>query len=68
ILSLPPEIIDQIVFLVEKPRDLLALALTCRAVSEVIIPYHIDYRYILTPLRSNLWDHLITRRDLAIRI
>lgn len=68
ILSLPPEIIDQIIFLVEKPRDLLALALACRAVSEVIIPYHIDYRHILTPLRSNLWDHLITRRDLANRI
>ncbi|KAL4267534.1 F-box domain-containing protein [Pleurotus pulmonarius] len=68
ILYLPPEIIDQIVFLVEKPRDLLALALTCSTLSNVVIPYHIDYRDIRSPLRSNLWDHLIHRNDLANRI
>jgi len=50
------ELIQAIILDVENPSDLLSLALTDRALHNLIIPNQIDFRFIqCTPLRKKLW-------------
>lgn len=62
----PTEILDAIVFHVDSKRDLLALALTCHRLHDVIFPRHYDYRILCAKASSiSLWNHLIVNRALA---
>ncbi|TDL15205.1 hypothetical protein BD410DRAFT_136091 [Rickenella mellea] len=54
---LPPEVLDIIVSHVEKPSHLLALALTCKTLSVIILPRHIRYRNVSCNLHDG-WDRL----------
>lgn len=55
------EIWEEIAFHVDSTRDLLSLALTSRTFNLLIIPYHLDYRYISCDLRQTyVWEHLFT--------
>ncbi|KAL0957838.1 hypothetical protein HGRIS_000023 [Hohenbuehelia grisea] len=62
----PTEILDTIVFHIDEPKDLLSLALSCRRLRDVVIPRHLDYRFIRCKLSSiRVWNHLIVHRSLA---
>lgn len=57
--DLPPEIIDLIVSHLPHPSDLLPLALTHSAIRDIIIPEHLNYRYIDRAVDDGtMWDHL----------
>ena len=68
-LKLPLELMHEIVADVDAHADLMAIALTCRSFSHLIIPGHLEYRIIRVrhPL-SSMWHHLAKRRDLARNI
>ncbi|KIJ23306.1 hypothetical protein M422DRAFT_99802, partial [Sphaerobolus stellatus SS14] len=66
--DLPPELIEDIVNNIGDVSDLLSLALTCRPFSKLIIPWHIEYRWISCGAgRKKLW-RLLTKPSLAARI
>ncbi|GJJ12815.1 hypothetical protein Clacol_007060 [Clathrus columnatus] len=57
---------DEIAFLLESTKDLLSFALTCRVFKELIIPDHLEYRYIRCDLRrQDVWKFLASRPRLA---
>ncbi|KAI5121981.1 hypothetical protein M0805_001814 [Coniferiporia weirii] len=65
----PVEILDQIAAHVPGPRDLLALALTCRRMHDVVCPRHLDYRVVRCKLsRLAVWAHLASSRALAAHV
>ncbi|KIJ29265.1 hypothetical protein M422DRAFT_98264, partial [Sphaerobolus stellatus SS14] len=67
--DLPPELIEGIVNSIGDVSDLLSLALTCRIFSNLIIPWHIEYRWISCDAgRKNLWRILSTKPSLTARI
>ncbi|KAF8835382.1 hypothetical protein BDN67DRAFT_937975 [Paxillus ammoniavirescens] len=62
----PTEILDAIASHVGSKRDLLALALSCHRMHDVIFPRHYEYRVICAKISSaGLWNHLIVNRSLA---
>ena len=66
---LPQELLDEIIGLIEGPGDLLSLSLTSRAFSHLIIPWHIEYRWIrCSILRTNVWVALSKYPRLAARL
>lgn len=70
ILSLPDELLDNVVSEIELPSDLLHLALVSSRFSNLIIPRHLQYRWIRCPsLHStndlDLWKTLAYNRSLA---
>ncbi|KZT21688.1 hypothetical protein NEOLEDRAFT_1034592, partial [Neolentinus lepideus HHB14362 ss-1] len=59
LLSLPAELRGLVVGYIDKPNDLLALALTCRDLYRLLVPDHLEYCQIRTFLcAEELWDHL----------
>ncbi|KDQ56654.1 hypothetical protein JAAARDRAFT_36136 [Jaapia argillacea MUCL 33604] len=60
-LTLPLELVNSIIDRVDNPADILALALTCRFLKEILIPYILDYRELHVDWRSSatLWTHLV---------
>ncbi|KAL0570669.1 hypothetical protein V5O48_011293 [Marasmius crinis-equi] len=66
LLSLPTEILDQILSELDLRSDLISLALANRACSHLVIPRHSEYRVIRTRHRlAAMWAHLARRSDLA---
>ncbi|KAF7294041.1 hypothetical protein MKEN_01450500 [Mycena kentingensis (nom. inval.)] len=62
----PTEILDAIVFHVDAKRDLVALALSCQRMHDIVFPRHYDYRHIRCKVSSlSVWNHLIVHRSLA---
>ncbi|KAK7033908.1 hypothetical protein VNI00_012532 [Paramarasmius palmivorus] len=66
LLTLPLEIIDQILAELDLRSDLISLALASRTCAHLVIPRHIEYRVIRTRYRfAEVWAHLARRSDLA---
>lgn len=56
----PTELIDHVCFFIESPKDLLSLALTANQICVVVIPNHIECRYIRCNIRHiDLWKKLV---------
>ncbi|GJJ12635.1 hypothetical protein Clacol_006878 [Clathrus columnatus] len=57
---------DEIAYLIESPKVLLSLALTCRIFKTLIIPDHLEYRHISCDIRrEDIWMLLANRPHLA---
>jgi hypothetical protein len=66
IYQLPVELLEGVIHQVDRPSDLLNLALTCSAFRDVILPVHLEYRVISAAAsQDDLWQHLLSRPDLA---
>jgi len=65
----PNEILDMIAFHIDGRRDLLALALTCRRLRDIVLPRHLEYRDIhCKPSSDKVWRHLIAHPLLACQV
>lgn len=65
----PNEILDMIAFHIDSRKDLLALALTCQRLRDVVLPRHLEYRVIhCKPSSEKVWRHLITHPLLACNV
>ncbi|KIJ30630.1 hypothetical protein M422DRAFT_267781 [Sphaerobolus stellatus SS14] len=65
ILELPIELLEYI----DKPSDLLALALLLKSLSKAIIPDHLDHRIIrCAPGDTIVWQHLIDHPHFTRRV
>ncbi|KIJ26097.1 hypothetical protein M422DRAFT_192632 [Sphaerobolus stellatus SS14] len=63
------ELIEYIINSIGDVNDLLSLALTCRAFSALIIPWHIEYRWISCDFgRKSLWKTLSGKPFLVSRL
>ncbi|KIJ35108.1 hypothetical protein M422DRAFT_181190 [Sphaerobolus stellatus SS14] len=66
LINLPLELIHKIIENIAKPSDLFPLALTCKSLSNLIIPDYIDYRLIqCSPADTPVWQHLIEHPHLS---
>ncbi|KAF5380196.1 hypothetical protein D9615_006233 [Tricholomella constricta] len=62
----PTEVLDAIIFHVDARRDLLALALSCRRMHDVVCPRHLAYRVVRCKVSAlSVWNHLVVHRALA---
>ncbi|GLB39400.1 hypothetical protein LshimejAT787_0605620 [Lyophyllum shimeji] len=62
----PTEVLDAIIFHVDSRRDLLALALSCRRMHDVVCPRHLAYRVVRCKVsKISVWNHLMINRALA---
>ncbi|KAG6852551.1 hypothetical protein C0991_010993 [Blastosporella zonata] len=62
----PTEVLDSIIFHVESRRDLIALALSCHRMHDVVCPRHLEYRLVRCKVSAiRVWNHLIINRSLA---
>ncbi|KIJ40703.1 hypothetical protein M422DRAFT_32140 [Sphaerobolus stellatus SS14] len=66
--SLPPELVEPIIADIDSTADLLSLALTCKALYGIIVPFHLHFRKInlnigVTPLA--LWYGIIAKPRLS---
>ncbi|KIJ40488.1 hypothetical protein M422DRAFT_173820 [Sphaerobolus stellatus SS14] len=67
--NLPKELLEYIFNNIDEVGDLLSLALACRILCVLIIPWHINYRWFSSnPGRKKLWRTLIINFRLAARI
>ncbi|RDB26605.1 hypothetical protein Hypma_005568 [Hypsizygus marmoreus] len=67
--SHPVELLDQICLHVESPNDLLSVALTCKQLSRIAIPGHIEFRVLRCDFqRDSLWKALLAQPSLAAKI
>ncbi|KAG7093405.1 hypothetical protein E1B28_007087 [Marasmius oreades] len=65
-LSLPAEVLDQIISELDLRSDLTSLALANRTCYHLVVPRHSEYRVIRTRHRlAAMWGHLARRSDLA---
>jgi len=65
----PNEILDMMVFHVDSRKDLLALALTCKRLCDIVLPRHLEYRVIhCKPSSIKVWRHLIAHPLLACNV
>lgn len=65
----PLETINRICSFLDKPKDLLSLALTAKMMCQVIIPSHIEFRIIRCDVRrKNLWQKLSKLTGMASQI
>lgn len=56
----PSEILEHIIYYIDRPRDLLHLALAAKTMRDLIIPTHLEFRVIRSNLdRPRLWDILV---------
>ncbi|KDQ53579.1 hypothetical protein JAAARDRAFT_429263 [Jaapia argillacea MUCL 33604] len=68
-LALPLELVDGIVDFVDDRPDILSLALTCRFLTDRLIPSVLDYREIATSIQPKaLWTQLAENPSLAQNI
>ncbi|KAF8621868.1 hypothetical protein AX15_007428 [Amanita polypyramis BW_CC] len=69
LLSLPAEIIDQILAFIDLVPDLTAFALASRECARHVIPRHTEYRVIQTTWpRFHVWAHLVQQTNLSRNI
>jgi len=69
IAELPLELLEQIISAIEKPNDLLSCGLTSKHLHDIIIPFHIQFRIIRTPLSQiGLWKLLSSQPRLAANV
>lgn len=62
----PNEILDMIAFHIDSRKDLLSLALTCQRLRDIVLPRHLEYRFIqCRPSSEKVWRHLIAHPLLA---
>ncbi|KAF7348798.1 hypothetical protein MVEN_01399500 [Mycena venus] len=65
----PPELLDTIASFVAPPSDLLALALTNKALHDIVIPHHLEFREVCCDARrETLWKALADLPVLSGRI
>lgn len=65
----PNEILDMIAFHIDNRKDLLSLALTCQRLRDIVLPRHLEYRFIqCRPSSERLWRHLIAHPLLACNV
>jgi len=68
-IRIPLELFEAIILDVDSPGDLLSLALACRTLHTLIVPNHVDFRFIqCTPGRKKLWSFLGENPRYASRI
>ncbi|KIJ49128.1 hypothetical protein M422DRAFT_161714, partial [Sphaerobolus stellatus SS14] len=66
---LPEEILQDTINDIDEVSELLSLALTCRSFCQVIIPWHIEHRWISCGSgRTNVWKILSSKPYLETRI
>jgi hypothetical protein len=69
IFALPMEVLERILDEVVPRSDLLALALTCTCLRDVIIPGHLSYRAVITSVyMGSFFETLIENPILALRV
>ncbi|KIJ35173.1 hypothetical protein M422DRAFT_100027, partial [Sphaerobolus stellatus SS14] len=69
LIKLPLELVQEIIGNIDKPTDLFTLALTCKSLSNLVIPDHLDYRFIqCSPADTPVWQHLIKQPHLSRRV
>ncbi|KIJ30099.1 hypothetical protein M422DRAFT_105087, partial [Sphaerobolus stellatus SS14] len=69
LLQLPFDILEEIVSQIDHPRDLISFAQISRKLPDLIVPDHIQYRYICDDSnRTKLWNYLALHRNLVARI
>ncbi|KAF8900468.1 hypothetical protein CPB84DRAFT_1778999 [Gymnopilus junonius] len=67
--NLPFDMKDQILSLLDSPRDLFSFSLSSKEWASLIVPAHIEYREIrIRANRLAVWKHLAKRTDLAKNI
>jgi hypothetical protein len=67
--DLPYDLIETIVSYIDAHRDLISLSLANKALYDIIIPRHSQYRLVRTSLKSvQVWSHLASRPDLTRNI
>jgi len=67
--TLPPEILEDIISEIGKTKDLLSLALADRALYNLVVPHHIEYRSICcSPFHEELWEAFASHPVLAARV
>lgn len=65
----PSEILEHIIYYIDRPRDLLHLALAAKTMRDLIIPTHLEFRVIRSNLdRPRLWDILAAFPIVSSRI
>ncbi|KIJ24921.1 hypothetical protein M422DRAFT_98664, partial [Sphaerobolus stellatus SS14] len=63
------ELLEKIVGYIDSVINLLSFALTCRELCVLIIPWHIEYRWISChPGRTDIWKMLSIKPHLAARL
>lgn len=70
LLNLPTELLESILLCIDTAKDLLHLALTCKFLSEMIIPDHLNFIDIWSPVHERnkaIWRMLKTYPSLAKR-
>lgn len=68
-ISIPNEITDIIFSNVEKPSDLLQIALASRTFHDIVISRHINYRVVSRGLDDSAWwEHLVDHPDRTCNI
>ncbi|KIJ24126.1 hypothetical protein M422DRAFT_275168 [Sphaerobolus stellatus SS14] len=68
LLSLPPELVEYIAADINSPADLLNLALICKALHDIIVPFHLHFRKLslnISKTRLALWSGIIVKPRLA---
>ncbi|KIJ40700.1 hypothetical protein M422DRAFT_256395 [Sphaerobolus stellatus SS14] len=68
LLSLPPELVESIAADIDSPADLLNLALTCKALHDIIVPFHLHFRKLSLNISKTslaLWSGIIVKPRLA---
>ncbi|KDQ55151.1 hypothetical protein JAAARDRAFT_208888 [Jaapia argillacea MUCL 33604] len=72
ITNIPRELLDIITDDIDKPRDILSLALSCRRLKDLLIPdilKKLEYATIIAPFEyHHLWDHLSSHPELACHV
>lgn len=69
LLNLSTEVLENIVSCIEHPKDLLDFALAAKLFHRIIVPYHLELRYICCdPRRDDIWKKLIEKPILAANI
>ncbi|TFY82010.1 hypothetical protein EWM64_g2000 [Hericium alpestre] len=64
--AMPAELLDEVASFLDTRSDLLSFALTCRALKQIVIPRHSEYRFVRCHYRYlDVWRHFIQRPDLA---
>ncbi|KDQ50531.1 hypothetical protein JAAARDRAFT_582685 [Jaapia argillacea MUCL 33604] len=68
-LELPLEIFEEILDYLDKLRDILSLALTCKSFCKILIPDHLIYRHIdANLLHTTLWQKFAASPSLGHRV
>ncbi|KIJ30029.1 hypothetical protein M422DRAFT_268490 [Sphaerobolus stellatus SS14] len=68
LLSFSPELVERIVADVDSPADLLNLALICKALHYIVVPFHLHFRKLHLNIRTAplaLWYGIIVKPRLA---